>query len=61
MHPITTMRNSGRVGAVREGFQEEATLRWLSEDEEAARGVWGVLQAEGLRQQHRVWAICNQL
>lgn len=50
MHPITTMRNSGRVGAVREGFQEEVTLRWLSEDEEAARGVWGVLQAEGLRQ-----------
>lgn len=43
------MRNSGRVGAVREGFQEEVTLRWLSEDEEAARGVWGVLQAEGLR------------
>ena len=44
MHPITTMRNSGRVGAVREGFQEEVTLRWLSEDEEAARGVWGVLR-----------------
>lgn len=26
MHPITTMRNSGKVGAVREGFREEVTL-----------------------------------
>lgn len=44
------MRNSAGVGAVREGFQEEVTLHWLSEDEEVARErVWGVLQAEGWR------------
>ena len=41
VHPITTMRNSGKVGAVREGFQEEVTLGWVSEDEEAAREECG--------------------
>lgn len=41
MHPITTTRNSGWVRAVTEGFWEEVTLRWVSEDEEAAREEGG--------------------